>query len=100
MSKQVKKYSSSSIGIVDPYVFAVGHNKNFIIVKQHPTKGFEGDYLINTRITNYYVIDMDGKATKEADGKIGPFTKNQFDSIRIQLHIENISFDQIYPENP
>lgn len=50
--------------IIGHDVFAVGHNKDFIIAKQHPCEGLE-PHLIdldslkpNKTITNYYIIEV------------------------------------------
>ena len=45
-------------------VFAVGHNDNFIIVKQHPCSNSErhlvdyDSHRPNKEVTNYYIIDI------------------------------------------
>src|SRR6478752_8149624 len=65
--KENKLHSSSSLAILEPYVFAVGHNKNYIIAKQHPTSGFEGGFEIHVDTTNYYIVDI----AKEQDKVFG-----------------------------
>ena len=95
IAKEDKLHSSNSSTILEPYVFAVGHNENFIIAKQHPTNGFEGGYKIHTDTTNYYIIDI----YKEIDKVFGPFTLKQFDSLRTKLKIENLQFTKNYPDN-
>jgi hypothetical protein len=44
---------------VPPYVFAAGHNDEFIIAKQHPSED------LNT--TNYFIIDMHRKIKKKGE---------------------------------
>ena len=98
ISEQFELNSSSSTQIVPEYVFAVGHNNDFIIAKQHPTSGFEGGFEIDTSITNYYVIDMNRKILLKGNKHFGPLTKTEFDSLRLDLNITNIEFDMNYPE--
>ena len=58
LAKQDELHSSNSSTIIPAYVFAVGHDDNYIIAKQHPTNGFEGGYKIHADTTNYYIIDI------------------------------------------
>lgn len=50
--------------IIKHDVFAVGHNKDFIIVKQHPCENSEPHLIdfesleANKNITNYYIIEI------------------------------------------
>lgn len=68
--KEDKLHSSNSSTLIEPYIFAVGHNEDYLIAKQHPTTGFEGGYQIHTDTTNYYIIDV----YKEKDKIFGPLT--------------------------
>lgn len=96
IGEEIEGSPGSSIGLVPEYVFAVGHNDDYIIAKQHPTSGFENGFEIDTTITNYYLIDIHA----QKDKVIGPMTKSTFDSTRIDLRIQNIEFDMIFKENP
>jgi hypothetical protein len=100
ISEEFEMHSSGSEEEVPPYVFAVGHNDDFIIAKQHPTSGFETHFKIDTTITHYYIIDLHGKGRESNQETIGPLTKTAFDAMRKQLGIESISFDMNYPEVP
>jgi hypothetical protein len=95
LAKEDDLHSSSSSTIIEPYVFGIGHNEHYIIVKQHPTTGFEGGYKISADTTNYYIIDILNK--KEII--FGPLTLRQFDSLRTRLKIEGLLFDKTYPDN-
>jgi len=95
-----KENSTSCSQLIGEYVFAVGHNSNFIVAKQHPTNGFKNGYEVDTSVTNYFVIDINGKITKSGDKVIGPLSKKEFDKTVSELNIETIKFDQSYPENP
>ena len=91
--------SSSGETIIPEYVFAVGHNDDYIIAKQHPTAGFEGSYKINDKITNYYIIDIKSNTRKTDLNVFGPLTKEEFNTIRNELKISTLEFDMIYPNN-
>ena len=95
IGKEDELHSSSSSTLIEPYIFAVGHNKHYIIAKQHPTNGFEGGYKIHTDTINYYIIDI----YKERDKIFGPLTLKQFDSLRTKFKIDNLQFNKIYPDN-
>lgn len=88
-------YSSNSSELIEPYIFAVGHNEHYLIAKQHPTTGFEGGYQIHTDTTNYYIIDI----YKEKDRIFGPLTLAQFDSIKTEFKIGKLQFNKTYPDN-
>jgi Protein of unknown function (DUF3997) len=100
ISEQFEMHSQGSSQVVPAYVFAVGHNDDYIIAKQHPTSGFDGGYKIETQITNYYIVDMNKKVLTKGEKVFGPLTQNQFDSLRTALKIDNIEFDQKYPDKP
>jgi hypothetical protein len=76
------------------------HNDDYIVAKQHPTSGFEGGYKIDTKITNYYIVDINRKILAKGEKVFGPLTANQFDSILTVLKIKQIKFDQNYPDKP
>jgi len=97
----IKEWDSSGSGetIIPEYVFAVGHNDDYIIAKQHPTAGFEGRYKINDEITNYYIIDIKSNTRKTDLNVIGPLTKAEFDTLRTELKISTLDFDMTYPDN-
>lgn len=97
IAKEFEEYSGSSSVIISDYVFAVGHNKDYIIAKQHPTSGFEGGYEVYTDTTNYFIIKLNQKADTEE--LFGPLSKIEFDSLREKFNIANIEFDLEYPES-
>ena len=93
--KEDQLHSSGSSTLIEPYIFAVGHNEHYIIAKQHPTNGFESGYTIHADTTNYYIINID-------DGKekvFGPMSLKQFDSIKTNLNIGSLKFDKTYSDN-
>ena len=79
--------------LVPQYVFAVGHNSDFIIAKQHPTSGFESGYEIDQTITNYFIIDI-----RSETKVLGPMDRLEFDKKVAALNLGGITFDQTYPE--
>lgn len=99
ISEEDEKGSSNSQSIVPEYVFAVGHNSNYIIAKQHPTNGFKGGYKIDTSITNYFIVDM--KEVPKFGNYVPTYLSiHKFDSLRIKLNIQKIKFDKNYPDLP
>ena len=63
----------SAVGRINETVFAIGHDKRFIVAKQHPN----GD----KSITNYFYLDMtkDSKYAEPSDSVTGPLTKTEFE---------------------
>lgn len=96
--EELEMNSAGSIELVPAYVFAVGHNDDFIIAKQHPTIDYKHE--IDTSITNYYIVDMNRKIFTNGQKVFGPVNKYEFDSLRTLLNIESIKFDLRYPKNP
>ena len=88
--------SFSNKTIVDGYVFAVGHDDNFIIAKQHPNAGFDGNYEINTLVTNYFIIKIVSNEPKV----IGPLNQSEFKSLVKRFKISQIDFDINDVEKP
>ncbi len=89
---------TSSVTVIPEYIFSVGHNSNYIIAKQHP-KPERFSSTVNTKITNYYIIDI--KNSDEFVQKIyGPFDENKFNIKLKELKADKIEFDLNYPENP
>jgi hypothetical protein len=86
--------------LVPEYVFAVGHDENFIIAKQHPTSGFDNGFKIDSTVTNYYILDTREEIEKLSKKIIGPLTRKEFDEKRRQLRIEKIEFEMNYPDIP
>ena len=87
ISEEIELNSESSIGLIQEYVFAVGHNEDYIIAKQHPTSGFENGFEINTKITNYFIIDMNRKTLKKGEKIFGPLKEVEFNKLRKKLKI-------------
>jgi hypothetical protein len=78
--------------IVDGYVYAVGHNENFIIAKQHPN--------LDTGVTHYYIVDIATNLIDNTKGVKGPMDKDNFDKLSRQLNISHLSFDLNFDESP
>lgn len=100
ISRENKDNPSGSSVIVPEYVFAVGHNEDFIIVKQHPTNGFKGGFRVDTAITNYYIIDIKGKFVKNDKGVVGPFAEVEFYTKLRELNISKLSFNKTFANDP
>jgi hypothetical protein len=100
ISEEVEMNSPNSTTVVPEYVYALGHNNNYIIAKQHPTSSFDGGFAIDTKTTNYFIVDINRKTLKRNDKVFGPLKQREFDSLRSVLKIESIEFDQKYPDKP
>jgi hypothetical protein len=74
--------------LVDLYVYSVGFDSSYIIVKQHP-KYFEKE----SENTNYYILPVYKTFTySPKDGIIGPLSSDEFNKKRIELSISHIRF--------
>ena len=91
----VYKYDSNSFnGIISNYVYAVGHNSDFIIAKQkHP-------YSNDLNFTKYFIIDLNKRKGRDKDAIFGPMEKIEFDKKSIELNLSELEFDQVYNEYP
>jgi hypothetical protein len=71
----------SAVGRINETVFAFGHDKRFIVAKQHPN----GD----KSITNYFYLDMikDSKYAEPSDSVTGPLTKTEFEGEAKRLNL-------------
>jgi hypothetical protein len=65
--------SGSWATIVEPCVFAVGANQEYIVAKQHPGG--------NKSITNYFIVNIRAGAPKAdwKEGVIGPLAEKDFE---------------------
>lgn len=78
--------------LIEPYVFAVGHNDDFIIVKQHPA----AHGMVNLAVTNYYIVNIRNPEAQVS----GPHLEEAFEKLRRRVGASDIKFDQLYPERP
>ena len=63
-------------GGVPPMVYAIWHNDDFIIAKQHP---WDRDWEPAKNITKYYIIPLKNPVSKFPDENfIGPLDKGEF----------------------
>ena len=92
ITKLSKGCDGCAAQIVDSYVYAIGHDSNFIIAKQHPG--------IDTITTNYFIIDIRKNEKENDKGIYGPLSFIEFDSLKKELKIAELNFDLIYIENP
>jgi uncharacterized protein YceK len=78
--------------IISETVFAVGHNQEYIIAKQHPRVFPKTS---NKSITNYFILPINKKDRHGRDnfGLIGPLTFEQFNKRKKELNIpDNVKF--------
>ena len=97
LSYSVSKENDAFVGVVNPTVFAIGHNEEFIIVKQHPEKS---PYQPDKSITNYFIIPLKDKiAESEEKNVIGPMTKEEFEKKREELGVpKSLTFTKVFEE--
>ena len=83
--------SDSGEALIGPVIFAVGENKQFIVLKQHPPV-FQNQGNDRT-ITNYFVVTraLDRDAATRAENIRGPLTKAQFDKLSKELALPPFS---------
>ena len=91
ITKPIENFDGGYHIIVDGYVYAVGHNENYIIAKQH--QSFETE-------TNYYLIDIKKNSKDHSKGIYGPLNKIEFEKIKKELNIQSINFDLNFNEKP
>ncbi|HEY2725897.1 MAG TPA: hypothetical protein VGI61_01885 [Parafilimonas sp.] len=77
--------------IINPTVFSIGYDKDFIIAKQHPAIYPEKE---NRHVTNYFIIPLKQPVKWTDDSvAIGPLKENEFQEIRKKLKIaDTLSF--------
>ncbi len=93
ITEKTEKDSPYSTGVISNYIFAIGHNSDYIIAKQHP-------YLNDLTVTKYFIIDIKDRETRNVTGIYGPLEKEDFDIKLKELNISELNFDQVYNENP
>ena len=91
ITKKIKNSENYYDIIVDSYVFAVGHNENYIIAKQHQNFNVE---------TNYYLIDINKNEKDNSKGINGPLNEMEFEKMKAELNIKNINFDMNFNDKP
>ena len=66
--------------------------------KQHPSSGYRDGYRIDTTVTHYFIIDINGKKATNSSKVIGPLKQSDFRQKRKEWKLETIAFDQLYPK--
>jgi hypothetical protein len=84
------------IGVIQPTVFAVGYNNDFIIAKQHPNIFPE----IDRSITNYFIIPIKNRVAESAEKNvIGPLTVEEFNAMQKELGVpESLIFTNVFED--
>ena len=89
--KKIENSESNYQEIVGCYVFAVGHNENFIIAKQH--QNFKAE-------TNYYLIDIKKNKEDYLKGVFGPLDETEFEKMKTKFNIKDLKFDLKFADKP
>ena len=92
-----KPTGSNYAYVITGYIFAIGHEKEYIIAKRNPNPNC--DFKVDTSKTEYFILQVDTLKSIEKK-QYGPLDSHSFDSIRQQLNIQNIKFDLVYPRQP
>lgn len=72
-------------GLVDSTVFALGADKRYIVLKQHPATEGTG---VDRGVTNYFVVTrLPGTIVEKQTGVHGPMTREQFEQLSATLHL-------------
>ena len=85
--------------VVQEYVFAVGHNNQYIVAKQHPLD-YTKSPIVDTKTINYFVIDYTKHPYAGQQGIFGPIDLNAYKKLNSELGIGEVEFDMIYPDDP
>ena len=84
---------SSYVTLIGNEVSAIGQNKNYILIKQHPQGSTD---TANPPITSYYILPIDTAIDLKTNYPlIGPLTLNEFEAKRKELHIQDIKFKMV-----
>lgn len=77
--------------LVGPTVYAIGANKKYLVVKQHPVT--EGGRSYNRAITNFYIVKRTGSSEleKRQKGVRGPLTQEEFEKLAVTLPLPAFS---------
>ena len=82
--------------VVLPTIFAIGHNNDYIIAKQHPCGLMDS---IHRSVTNYFIIPVHIKDKYWIEKEvIGPLTKEAFEQKSRELHLEQVGFNKVFKE--
>ena len=83
--------NGTAMGLVDPTVFSIGANSNYIVVKQHPPT--------KRSITNYFIVERNQSpnSNERQKGVRGPMGKDEFDKLSKTLSLPDFSktFDDL-----
>jgi len=87
------------LGVIVPTVFAIGYDKDFIIVKQHP-RHFDGHDVMNRQVTSYYIVALkEQRGKSDTDIVYGPMTKEKFHAKRKELGVpEDLQFTRVFKD--
>jgi hypothetical protein len=96
MEIDYKNEDDYMFSVVTPTVFAVGKNRDFIIVKQHPR-----DTLgrIHKNIINYFIISLKDSVIDSKEGSvIGPLTLEEFNQKEKEFGLQNMKFKIVFKD--
>jgi len=91
---QTDNDGANYVELVPATVFAVGYNKEYMIIKQHPILSFMP--TVDKTTTNYYILPLLKTINPQMHNDlIGPLTFEDFNQKRDELDIEDIQFTKV-----
>jgi hypothetical protein len=88
--------NGSYIGVVNPTLFAVGYDDEYIIAKNHPQ--IRGAFTFSRKFTHYYIVPLKYKVHHSPDeNRIGPLSEEEFKAKRKELKMsDSLTFTRIF----
>jgi hypothetical protein len=95
LSLSYKLKNGDYTGVVNPTLFAVGYDDEYIIAKRHP---HEFGYPVNKSVTHYYIVPLKYNVHASPDGnRTVPLSREEFERKRIELNISNeLTFSRVF----
>ncbi|WP_040496645.1 DUF3997 domain-containing protein [Fulvivirga imtechensis] len=83
------------VEVIPQTVYALGSDKNYIIVKRHPR---EWPSMPDKSIKQYYIIPITEPVDEVAEyNRIGPMTKEEFERKREELRVpQSLTFTKVF----
>jgi hypothetical protein len=99
LSLSYKLENGDYIGVVNPTLFAVGYDDDYIIAKNHPQ--IRGAFTFNKNVTYYYIVPLKYKVHHSPDeNRIGPLSEEEFKAKRKELKMsDSLTFTKIFKKN-
>jgi hypothetical protein len=90
-------YEKDNSALIGPTIFAVGSNKKYIVIKQHPETDQVTDNF-DRSVTNYFIVERRGGSFDHRQAGVrGPLKKEAFEKLAVSLSLPEFSktFDDL-----